>query len=267
MDSLRLGVIGAGNMGGAILRGLAAAGAPGDGIAVYDRNAGVLDKLQQECGIRPAVSAADALTYADAVLLAVKPQVLPAVLPEIAPLLTERKPLVISIVAGKTLEWLEDRLGSDLPLVRVMPNLAAKAGAGMAAFCGNAAASASHKQTVRRIFGAVGEVMELEESLFSGYSAIAGCSPAFTLLYIDALAEAGVRYGIPKAAALTIASQAVLGTARLLQQSGEHPRVLADQVCSPGGTTIEGVAALQENGFEAAVLRAVRASFEKDRQL
>ena len=107
----------------------------------------------------------------------------------------------------------------------------------------------------------------MDEKLFSVFSAIAGCSPAFTLLYVDALAQAGVKYGLPKAAALKIASQAVLGTTRLLQESGDHPRVLADQVCSPGGTTIAGVRALEEGGLRAAAMNAVIAAYEKTLQL
>ena len=137
----------------------------------------------------------------------------------------------------------------------------------MSAFCGNSLKGEEEKSIVRLIFEAAGEVMELDEKLFSVFSALAGCSPAFTLLYVDALAQAGVKYGLPKGVALKVASQAVLGTTRLLQESGEHPRALADQVCSPGGTTIEGVCALQREGFEAAVQAAVDASLEKDRRL
>ena len=133
---------------------------------------------------------------------------------------------MISIAAGKSLASIEELLGAGLPVVRVMPNIAAKVGESMAAFCANAQVDEGQKSVVRLIFESVGEVVELEERLFSAYSALAGCSPAFTLLYIDALAEAGVRYGIPKATALKIVSQAVLGTTRLLQETGEHPRGL-----------------------------------------
>ena len=130
----------------------------------------------------------------------------------------------------------------------------------MSAFCGNSLTGEEEKSIVRLIFEAAGEVMELDEKLFSVFSALAGCSPAFTLLYVDALAQAGVKYGLSKGVALKVASQAVLGTTRLLQESGEHPRALADQVCSPGGTTIRGVAALERGGFRAAVLDAIDAA-------
>ena len=267
MGSMKIGFIGAGNMAGAIIRGMVSGGFRGSDIVAFDTDNAKLIRLFEDCGICMTTSAAEAAEQADALVLAVKPQVLPKVLPSLSPVLHRRVPLVISIAAGKSLGELEGLAGPGLPMVRVMPNIAAKVGESMSAFCGNSRVDETHKSVVRLIFEAVGEVVELEERLFSAYSALAGCSPAFTLLYIDALAEAGVRYGIPKATALKIVSQAVLGTTRLLQETGEHPRTLIDQVCSPAGTTIEGVCALQEGGFEAAVLAAAKASYERDQAL
>ena len=117
------------------------------------------------------------------------------------------------------------------------------------------------------ILEAIGEAVAIDEKFFPLFSAMAGCSPAFHLLYIDAIARAGVRYGLPRETSLKIASQAVLGTVRLLQETGEHPASLIDQVCSPGGTTIEGVCALKANGFEETVMKAIQASLEKDLSL
>ena len=264
---MKIGFIGAGNMAGAIIRGMVSGGFRGSDILVFDTDSAKMVALFEECGVTICSSGAEAAELADAVVLAVKPQVFPKVLPELSPALHRHRPLVISIAAGKTLEAIESMLGSGLAVVRVMPNIAAEVGEAMSAYCGNSLVEEDDRSVVRLIFEAVGEVMELDEKLFSVFSAIAGCSPAFTLLYVDALAQAGVKYGLPKAAALKIASQAVLGTTRLLQESGDHPRVLADQVCSPGGTTIEGVCALQREGFEAAVLAAVDASLEKDQKL
>lgn len=264
---MKIGFIGAGNMASAIVRGLVAGGLRGGDILVFDVDTARQVALFEECGVCMCGDADEVVRGVDAVVLAVKPQVFPALLPELAPVLGECAPLVISIAAGKTVASIEELLGAALPIVRVMPNINAKVGESMSAFCGNANVTEVHRALVRRVFDAVGETIELSEHLFSAYSALASCSPAYTLLYIDALAEAGVKYGIPKAQSLKIAAQAVLGTARLLQESGEHPRVLADQVCSPGGTTIEGVIALQKNGFEAAVLEAARASMEKDQKL
>lgn len=264
---MKIGFIGAGNMGGAILRGMTAGGFSGSDLCAYDRDTEKLAQLSKEIGIGQASSAEEVAEKADVVLFAVKPQMFSSVLPQIASILQRRKPLVISIAAGKSIESIEQMLGSGLPVIRVMPNIAAKVGEGMAAFCGNSLVDDGQKAIVRKMFESVGGVVELEERLFSAFSALASCSPAFTLLYIDALAEAGVRYGIPKATSLEIAAQSVVGTTRLLQKSGEHPRALIDQVCSPAGTTIEGVCALQEGGFEANVLEAVRASYERDQSL
>jgi pyrroline-5-carboxylate reductase len=239
----------------------------GSDIVIYDVDNAKQMALFEECGVCPAGSAAEVVSQVDAVVFAVKPQVFPSVLSPLAATLQSYRPLIISIAAGKTIASIEDLIGVGLPVVRVMPNINAKVGEAMSAFCGNAQVGDAHRDMVRTILGAVGEVMELEEKLFSAFSTLAGCSPAFALLYIDALAEAGVRYGIPKALSLKIVSQTVLGTARLLQESGEHPRALMDQVCSPAGTTIEGVAALQQGGFETAILEAARASYERDKQL
>lgn len=264
---MKVGFIGAGNMGGAIVRGLVSGGHCGADILVYDKDTTKLMKLSEDCKIVIASSAADIVEQSDTVILAVKPQMLSGVLTPLAPVLRRCRPLIISIAAGKTLSWIENIIGKDVPLARVMPNIAAKVGQGMSAFCLNDVSDESHKKTVRMIFESVGKVVELKEELFSAFTAVAGSSPAFTLLYIDALANAGVRYGIPKDTALTIASQAVLGTTHLLQKTGQHPRAISDAVCSPSGTTIEGVCALQSCGFENAVLEAVRASFEKDKKL
>ena len=250
-------------MAGAIIRGMAGGGFRGENIWVYDTDEDKLNALYEDCGITICPSGESVASGVDTLVLAVKPQVLPAV----SATLHRSRPLVISIAAGKTLASLEELLGEGLPLIRVMPNINAKVNESISAFCGNRLTEEGHKAVVRRIFEAVGEVIELEEKLFSAFSVIASCSPAYTLLYVDALAQAGVQFGIPKPLALKIASQAVLGTTRLLQETGEHPRALADQVCSPGGTTIAGVCSLQKDAFEAAVVAAAQASLDRDKQL
>lgn len=254
-------------MAGAIIRGMVGGGFRGENIWVYDTDEDKLNALYEDCGVTICPSGESVASGVDTLVLAVKPQVLPAVLPALSATLHRSRPLVISIAAGKTLASLEELMGEGLPLVRVMPNINAKVNESISAFCGNRLTEEGHKAVVRRIFEAVGEVVELEEKLFSAFSVIASCSPAYTLLYVDALAQAGVQFGIPKPLALKIASQAVLGTTRLLQETGEHPRALADQVCSPGGTTIAGVCSLQKDAFEAAVIAAAQASLERDKQL
>jgi len=264
---MKIGFIGAGNMASAIVRGMASNGVHGSDMLVYDVDTAKQVALFEECGVCMCGSAEEVIYGVEAVVLAVKPQVFPSLLPQLAPALQDCRPLIVSIAAGKTLASIEELVGEGLAIVRVMPNINAKVGEAMSAYCANAAVTDTQRDTVLRVFGAVGQTVEMAETHFSAYAALAGCSPAYTLLYMDALAEAGVKYGIPKDVSLQIVAQAVLGTARLLQESGDHPRALVDQVCSPGGTTIEGVIALQQNGFEKAVLEAARASMEKDKKL
>ena len=148
-----------------------------------------------------------------------------------------------------------------------MPNINAKVQAAISAFCGNERATAEDKEFILDFCNAFGRGIEIAEKNFSIYSAIGGCSPAFAFMFIDSLARAAVKNGMTKADALETAAQAVLGSAKLILESDEHPWKLVDAVCSPGGTTIEGVCSLQESGFEAAVEKAVEASYNKDKRL
>ena len=174
---------------------------------------------------------------------------------------------MISIAAGKTLGFIEEVLGFSPALVRVMPNINAKVGAAMSAFCANQQETQEQKKLVARLFYAIGQVKELDEAFFPLFGVIAGSAPAFAYLFIDSLARAAVKNGMQKQVALEIAAQTVLGSAKLILEGGEHPWALIDQVCSPGGTTIEGIAALQDAGFEAGVRKSVDAALEKDRRL
>ncbi len=249
-------------MAGALMRGLKDKAR----LTVYDIDGDKARALAAACGAEAADSAA-ALADAGAVVLCVKPQVLESALAPMTGALRRKRPLVISIAAGKTVSAVERAAGQGIAVVRAMPNVAAKVGQSVTALCGNAAVTPEMRREAREIFEAVGTVVELAEEQFGAFSALASCSPAFTLMYMDALALAGVRAGLPKQAALSIVAQAVVGTARLLQESGEHPRALMDSVCSPAGTTVEGVLSLQKNGFESAVAGAVRASLSRDREL
>lgn len=246
-----IGFIGAGNMAGAMIAHLK----DKYSIVVFDPDESRTHGLH-------ALPSGDAVAeQADVVVLAVKPQMLRAAAPRV-----HAGKLVISIAAGKPLAALQT-LMPVAAIVRAMPNLAASVGAAVTAMCAGANVTSEQKQTARAVLESIGIVLELEEKHFSVFTALSGCSPAFALLYMDALAAAGVRDGLPKNTALTIAAGATLGAARLLQESGAHPRHLIDQVCSPGGTTIEGMNALRARGFEAAVDAAVEAALRKDKEL
>ncbi len=263
---MKIGFLGAGNMASAIMQGMVANGVPASSICCYDIDQQKTFALKEELGVNVCHTAEQLCEEAQTVVLAIKPQVFPTALAPLRTLFQIQKPLVISIAAGKTLDSVAALIG-DVPMVRVMPNIAARVGEAVTAYCTNALVTQSHVETVYTIFESVGTVVPLSEEQFGIFSVLAGCSPAYTLLYMDALATAGVRGGIPKDTALQIVAQAVLGTAKLLQETGDHPHALIDSVCSPAGTTIEGVCALKENGFEDAVLQAANASLEKDKKL
>lgn len=271
---MRIGFIGAGNMASAIIRGLVDSGTvAADDVVVTDAHQAKAQQLARETGIDVVDANEELVEQVGAgglVVLAVKPQVIPAVLPDLRDVLAANASVVVSIAAGTTLDMLAGALDDGQPIVRVMPNVNAQVGAGMAAICGNAETTEEQVDEVVTVFEAVGEALTLPEKDFATYSAIAGCSPAFTFAYIDALARAAVRNGLPKAQAVRIAAQAVLGSAQnVLTHLGDGvtPKDLEDMVCSPAGTTIAGTTELDQAGFTAAVLRGVQAAIDRDTEL
>lgn len=265
---MKIGFIGAGNMAGAIVKGLVVSGMiEPKNISVFDIDKDRTKALSKEFGVAVSRSESSLIGDNDVVVLAVKPFVLDTLLPKVSRALEKKNPLLVSIAVGKTLRYIEDLLSYSPALIRVMPNINAKVGGAMSAVCKNDKVNADQLQTVLDIFSCVGGVIELNESQFSTFAAVAASSPAFTYMYIDALARSGVKNGMSKAQALKIAAQSVLGSAKMILESDEHPWALADQVCSPGGTTIEGVASLQTSGFEAAVINAIDAVIAKDKKI
>ena len=266
---MKYGFIGAGNMAGAIIKGMTVGTGSfnGSDIYVYDLHRPAAEKLAQICSINVCRSTEEVIEASDVLILAVKPNVLSDAAAPVRDIILKKSPLVISIAAGKSLEFLENMLSPELPIIRVMPNINAKAGCATSAFCATASATDEHKETVKALFSTVGSITELPEKLFGIHGVIGGAAPAFAYLYIDALARAAVKAGMPKKQALELTAQTVLGSAKMVLESDEHPWELIDQVCSPGGTTIEGVCALEANGFEAALCRAFDAVYDKDKRL
>lgn len=263
---MKLGFVGAGNMTNAILRGIVekAAVSPHD-IFVYNRHAEKADLCKERYGVNSSCSLDDLIEQSDCIVLAVKPKEFPSLLPQIA---KKNKALfIISIAAGRTIEEISSYFADAAAIVRVMPNINAKVGASMSAYCKNNLVTAEQEEFVKHVFSSCGKIIYADEEQFPIFSAVAGCSPAYAYLYIDSLARAAVKHGMNKKKALEIAAQTVLGSAKLILESEEHPWELVDQVCSPGGTTIEGVLSLQESGFETSVAKAVDASFNKDKRM
>ncbi|MGN0534861.1 MAG: pyrroline-5-carboxylate reductase [Eubacterium sp.] len=265
---MKLGFIGCGNMASAIISGIVNNNAvSASDIFAYDIYSPATEKLSTELGINVCSDEKEIVSENDIVFLAVKPNVIASVLGKIDGTLTERKPLIISIAAGKTLEFLQSCISSDIRLVRVMPNINAKVGEAISAYCCNENVNETDIKNVELLLSCFGKCLALDESQFPVFGVIGGCAPAFAYMFIDSLARAGVQNGMKKDQALKIAAQTVYGSAKMILESDEHPWKLVDNVCSPGGTTIEGVTSLQKDGFESAVNNAVNKAIEKDKKL
>ena len=259
-----VGVIGAGSMGGAIVRGLIASGAldPTEAAAA-DPSAVVLEPLAAE-GVRCVTDASELVALGtDVVVLAVKPQVLPQVVAPLVDALAGR--LVVSIAAGVTLDTLETLMPTSR-VVRVMPNLPLQVLSGATAVCPGASASADDGELVRRMFAALGSAQVMNERQLDVAGAVTGCGPAYFALFVDDLVRAGVRAGLPAAGCREMVLNTMRGVAQQLLDSGEHPRVYMEKVTSPGGTTAVGLQAMEGYLFDAAN-DAVDAALERTREL
>lgn len=254
--------IGCGNMGGALAR--AAAKSPlTERLLLANRTQEKAARLAEELGAE-VCSNADAAREADVLFLAVKPQGLEAMVAGIRGELSARKRvLIVSMVAGWTLEELTALLGAH-PVVRIMPNIPVAVGGGVTMLCASDAVTEQEKELVKELLAASGMVSELSEPLMEAASGVTGCGPAFAAMFVDALADGAVACGLPRKEAIAYAAQMMKGTAELLLYSGEHPDALRDRVCSPGGSTIQGVRKLEEGAFRAAVMNAVIATYEKE---
>lgn len=263
-----VGIIGIGNMGNAILHGILDAGyVKAPNLVLYDPKIEILEKLSRE---QPSITYCDhALELArisDVIILAVKPNIVASVIDSISPALKEKT--VVSIAAGWTCSMLRSNLEPHgASYIRVMPNTPALVGEGMTALCSDYTAPEEVFQFVQGIFDALGRTVILDEKLFDGVIAISGSSPAYVYMLIETMAQAGVRYGIPMHTAIEMSAQAVLGSALMVLSSGNHPAELRDAVCSPAGTTIDAVAALEENGFRSSLLQAMEACVEKSKKM
>ncbi len=265
---MKIGFIGCGNMASAIIKGIIESKAvSADDVYAYDVSPAATENAAARYGITVCADANELTDICDYVVLAVKPNALVSVLNKINIKLREKNAVLISIAAGKTISFIRETLSQDNKIVRVMPNINAKVGAACCAYCANSLVTQSEKKKIEKIFGAIGEISELPESSFPIFGVIAGCGPAFAYMFTDALARAGVKNGLSKDTALKIAAQTVAGSAKMILESGAHPFELIDSVCSPGGTTIEGIASLQADGFESAVHKAVDRALDKDKKL
>lgn len=265
---MSIGFIGCGNMASAIICGIIDNKAvKAEKVNVFDVYAPATDSIKAKYNINVFDSEEEIIINSDTVVLAVKPNILSSVLKKIDGALGNKDTLIISIAAGKSTEFIANELTHDNRIIRVMPNINAKVSEAICAYTANAKATDDDKKLTEKIFSAVGKIIYLEENYFPLFGVLGGCTPALAYMFIDELARAGVKNGMKKDVALKVAAQAVLGSAKMILESDEHPYELIDKVCSPGGTTIEAVTSLQESGFNSAIHKAVDKAVEKDSKL
>lgn len=261
---MTVGFIGTGNMGGALAK---AAAKSGHEIFLSDKSIEKAEALAKELDAK-AVSVAEA-ALCDYVFLGVKPQMLKDLLQELAPVLSLRKTpgVLVSMAAGVSMADIKKWLGMDYPLIRIMPNTPVAVGSGVILYDATEEVSLQDIAGFVSILSQAGLLNRLPESLIDAGSAVSGCGPAFAAMFLEALADGGVKCGLPRDKAQTYAAQMLLGTAKLLLESGQHPGQLKDAVCSPGGSTIAGVDALEAAAFRGAVISAVEAAFDRTKEL
>lgn len=266
-STVSVGFLGAGQMATALAGGWAKAGLLDVARSLAsDPYPTAREKFQAATGVKTTASNRDVAAACDVLVLAVKPQMMAALLAEVRDAIPAGK-LVVSIAAGVTLKALADGLGAGVPVVRVMPNTPCLVGASASGYTPGPAATAAHVELVGSLFGAVGKAVRVTEPQLDAVTGLSGSGPAFVYAFIEALADGGVRMGLPRDVALALAAQTVLGSAQMVLQTGQHPGALKDAVASPGGTTIAGLHALERAAFRAAAMDAVEAATKRSQEL
>lgn len=264
---MKIGFIGLGNMASAMIGGILKKKLylPEDLIGA-DKSEEAVKRAAETFHIHTTTDNIEVAEAADVLILAVKPQFFEGMIAEIKGAVGEDK-LVISIAPGKTMEWLMDHFGKEMKLVRCMPNTPALVGEGCTGFCTYSMVTEEEQETARKILESFGEAYPVPENLMDTVVGVSGSSPAYVFMFIEAMADEAVAEGMPRALAYEFAAQAVLGSAKMVLETGKHPGELKDMVCSPAGTTIQAVKVLEEKGFRAAVMDAMEACIEKSKNL
>lgn len=267
MLNKRIGIIGCGNMGGALVKGIIKSGqVDAQSILVLDQEHKKAEALSKKYGVIARVRLNDILKFADYIILAVKPDIVSEVLKKMEK--DELKDVtIISIAAGVTIESIEKVLDCECKVARVMPNTPALISEGMSAVCFNKNINDKEMKAIKKIFECIGKVVEIQEKHMNAVTALSGSGPAYVFMFIEAMADAGVRMGLKRDAAYQLAAQTVSGSAKMILETGKHPGELKDMVCSPAGTTIEAVYQLEKRGFRGTVMKAIGEAFEKAEEM
>lgn len=264
---MKVGFIGCGNMGGALVKA-AAKSIPAKDILVYDPCGEKAKAFESSLGV---VSRKEEtlLLEANYIFLGIKPQVLESAVGEIKDALKARKDrfVIVSMVAGTGISKIISLFGWDIPVIRIMPNTPVSAGEGMILYDLSENVTEKETEEFLKILSGGGRLDRLSENLIDAASCVSGCGPAFVDLFIEALSDGGVKCGLPRDKALLYAAQTLIGASKLMLETNKHPAVLKDEVCSPGGTTIVGVQALEEHGLRAGVISAVWEAYKKTKEL
>jgi len=261
----RVAILGAGKMGEALLSGLLRAGRPAADLVFTERHPDRSKMLEERYGVT-GVNSATAAETADTLLVAVKPQEMGALLDELAPIVSPRN-LVITIAAGIPTAFLENRLAPDVPVVRVMSNTPVFVDEAMSAIAAGAHAGEEHLERTEALLRPVGKVIRVPESQLDAVTALSGSGPAYFFFLVEAMIDAGILLGLPRAVAAELIVQTAVGSAKMLSESGEHPVQLREAVTSPGGTTIAAIRELENHGVRAALLAALEAARDRSREL
>ena len=264
---MRIGFIGCGNMATAMIKGiLDSQKVKTEDVIASAKSEKTREKIKTELGINTARKNKEVVEFSDILFLAVKPQYYEEVIQEIKDGIQENQ-MIVSIAPGKTLAWLAERLGEDKKIIRTMPNTPAMVKEGMMGMCRNDLVTEDEMQQVKDICESFGKAEVVPESLIDVVVGVSGSSPAYVFMFIEAMADAAVADGMPRTQAYKFAAQAVLGSAKMVLETGKHPGELKDMVCSPGGTTIEAVRVLEEKGMRSAVIEASRACVKKAKDM
>ena len=263
----KIGFIGSGNMAKAMIGGIVKSKLvdPSNVIA-SDLNELALENVKNEYGINITTNSKEVVKFSDIVIVAVKPNVYDIVLEGVKELIDNEK-IVVTIAAGKTIESIENVIGNDKKVIRTMPNTPALVNEGMSALCKNNNITDEELNMVKEIFNSFGKAEIVSEYLIDAVIGASGSAPAYVFMFIEAMADAAVLAGMPRNQAYTFAAQAVMGSAKMVLETGKHPGELKDMVCSPGGTTIEAVKTLEAEGFRSAVIKAIGDCIEKSKEM
>ncbi len=263
----KIGFIGGGKMGEALCKGIIKAGlSTADDIMMSDVVVERCKYLNQEIGVKTTQNNKNIASFAGIIIIAVKPQMISEVLNNIKNDIADRH-LIVSIAAGIPIKFIESRLPPGARIVRVMPNTPCLVSASATAYALNKYATNTDSQLVSHIFSAVGKAFQLDEKYLDAVTGLSGSGPAYVYMFIEALSDGGVKMGLPRDVSTVLAAQTVLGAAKMVLETGQHPAQLKDAVTSPGGTTIEGISKLEEGGLRSTLINAVEAASLKSKKL